>query len=435
MRVFFTIICLLFVNALFAQRPDWMDEDIRALQYPSSKYLVGFASGNILPGENVTQATERIKNTALGNLLESVWVSMASTTSSVISSIFSNGQYEESEQFNNQTLKNTFADIVGMKSESFFDRKKNYVYVFSHAKRVEVVDYHKNLIQFNLSHAESLMETTNALSAQSDKASARSSCEEALSLFPLINSSQSLLIALGCSAIDIQQDRSKELYRTALELKAQLNPKYEALTGLGNELMQRLMQIESSIHTGRNLARDGEKAKARQQIELAQSILSDVRRVQDSIRKVDPSASVVFLQQEHVEMLNNEITLLSAQLAQAIIIIIDSNETALDKPVSIIANRLKAKMALDGCSFTDDVSKADFKLTLTAETTKSSATDNFVFCYANVSFDFFDIHKQRSVYSNSISEKGGSTTMEKSARKAMENAADRLFESIEPFLQ
>mgnify|MGYP003445354511 FL=1 len=93
------------------------------------------------------------------------------------------------------------------------------------------------------------------------------------------------------------------------------------------------------------------------------------------------------------------------------------------------------QMSVSGCGFTDDESQADFKLTLKASTRESSATESIVFCYADVSYDLYDENKQKSVYSDDISEKGGSISKEKASRKAMENAANKIMESIAPWLK
>ena len=433
----FIIMCLFCANLFAQNRPDWMDDDIRALQYPSSKFLVGFASGNLLEGEDVAHANERIKNVAQGNLLESVKVNMKSSTSSVISSGSTNGQYFENEQFVNQTSKNSVAEIVGMKTETYFDKKSKTVYVFAYANRSEVAEYHKKLLSYNLSQVESLLSTTKNLLAQKDKSSARVRCSEALSIFPKIDESHTLLIAVGSISADndVQQERTQNLYKVFMELKSRLDPKYEILENLSNELTQKIIQIEGLLRTGNDLTNNGEKAKAKQQCEAAQAMMADVRRIQESIRNTVPSVSVETLKVERTENLDNEIKLLSAQLAQAILVYVEDSEDLFGRQVNIMASKLKSLLASNGCSFTDDVSKADFKLTLTSVTHESSSNENFVFCYADVNIDLFDTHKQKSVYSDEISEKGGSTTKEKAARKAMENAASKIMESVAPWFK
>ena len=192
------ILCLSYVFALYGQDvPDWMDADIRAMQYPSSKFLIGYASGNLHVNEDVGRATERIRITAQNNLLENVRINMKSNTMSIFSTENINGQYNEYEKFMNQTSKNSAAEIVGMKTKSYFDKKTKNIHVFVYANRDEVFDYHKKLLQFNLSQAEGLLVSAREMSAQNDKTLARIKCSETLALFEEIDESQTLLIAIN----------------------------------------------------------------------------------------------------------------------------------------------------------------------------------------------------------------------------------------------
>ena len=429
----FTAICLLSLNILFGQdQPDWIDADIRILQYPSSKYLLGYASGTPLGNENVAQATDRIKNAAQSDLLENIRVNMKSNTQSFISSENINGTYTENEQFYNQTSKNSVAEVVGMKTESYYDKKSKTVYAFVYANRKEVVEYHKKALQFNLSQAESILNAAQELFSQNDRATARDKCSEALSFFEKINESQMLLITIGndISKNDLQQKRTSTLYKSIVELQSQLDPKYETFDYLKNELSQKLIQVESVLNTINELVNTGEKAKAKQQCELAQNIIEDIHRIQDSLLLIEPTVSIETLELQRTEKIHNDIKLLSAQLTQGILVFIDSSEDVFGKQESVVANKLKSQMALNGCSFTDEVSKADFVLTLMSETRESTVVNNLFFCYADVSIELYDTHKQKVVYGDDISEKGGSTTKEKAARKAMENAADIVMNSI-----
>ncbi|MBO4738762.1 MAG: DUF1566 domain-containing protein, partial [Bacteroidales bacterium] len=251
-----------------------------------------------------------------------------------------------------------------------------------------------------------------------------------------INESQSLLLAVNSqiSETDIQQNRSKNLYKDLLQLQSQLDPKSEILENLQNNLSQKLIQVESFLQTSKNLVKNDEKAKARSQCELAKKILTDVRKIQDSMRMTDPAVSTETLQQTRTENLHNEINLLSAQLAQAVMVYVESSEDVFGKQVNIVANKLKSQLATNGCSFINDKSKADFKLTITVEAKQTKSINfkltQFVSCVANISLDIYDLHKQKSVFSDDISEKGSATTEEKAAYKAMETAVDNLMEKI-----
>lgn len=427
------VLCVLGASTLLGQSvPDWTDDVIRAVLYPSDRYFVGYALGSINGDETPEQATDRIINSAQNNMLENIRVYMTSATESFILSENNDGQYYENEQFENHTVKNAVADIVGMKIDSYFDKKSKIVYALSYAKREEVAAYHKKILQANLSQVEGLLSTAETMLSQNDKESARTQCSIALPIFDQIKESQNLLIAINSKITenDLQQEWTNRLYQSLSKLLSQLDPKFEIIDNLKNELTQKLLQVESCLSTCDELLSVGEKNNARKLCESAKNMMNTIRSVQDSMRKIDPSVSVQTLELQRTEKLRNNIELLSSQLSQAIVIYIESSEELFGKQVTIISDKLRAKLSDDGCSFTDDISKADFKLTISSETKESSRMENLVFCYADVTFDLFDTHKQRLVYRDDISEKGGSTTKEKAASKAAESSADTIVRKI-----
>jgi len=434
---FFLSIGILSCIASFGQNaPNWLDENIRNMLYPKEDYFVGYAFSSA-KNENVNTITERLKSEAQSNLLESIHVDMKTNSQAATISETINGSYYENEQFLNQTEKSTSAEIVGMKTESYYQANTKIVHAFAYVKREDVASYHKNLLISNLNRADGIISSIQQLYANNDKAAAREQCAALQDIFAKIHQSQNILIAV-CkqnSENDLQQNHTKELYENYVKLQSQLDPKYEIIENLHQALTQKIVKIESSLQTANDFVRDGEKAKARQQCEFATRLLNDVRSIQDSMRKTFPAITIDDIEQKKTEKLNNEVSIMSAQLEQGVIIFFESTEDAFGKNVSVISSKLKSQMSNNGCSFTDDVSKADFKLTLNAETREGSTMDNLVFCYADVSIDLFDTHKGKSVYNDNISEKGGSTTADKAARKAMENAANSIMKNIESWIK
>lgn len=434
----FCVFCLLIVGGIFSQNaPDWMDSDFRKLQYPSSVYITGFASGNVLAGEDIAKAAERIKSVAQSDLLESIRVNMKSSSHSSISSSSVNGKYYEEESFNNASSKSIKAEIVGMKVETYYNSKTKNMYAFAFANRNDVIAYYKGLLSSDILQIEGYYNAAQKLYGQNDRAAARLQCQAALSLFSKVAESQGMLVAVNpqMSASDLQDAKVRLMYDGLLQLQSKLDPKFELVERLQSSLLQKLSQAESYLNTSKNLIDDGEKSKARTQCELARKMLDEIRVVQDSLQLVEPTISSDKLERVRTENLHNDVNILSARLAQAVMVYVENDEDLFGQKVNVVANKLKSQMSVSGCGFTDDESQADFKLTLKASTRESSATESIVFCYADVSYDLYDENKQKSVYSDDISEKGGSISKEKASRKAMENAANKIMESIAPWLK
>jgi len=122
-------------------------------------------------------------------------------------------------------------------------------------------------------------------------------------------------------------------------------------------------------------------------------------------------------------------------LAQGVYVYIFGKENLFGKSENIITNKVKADLAHKGCSFVNNAERADFHLKINADVRLSSQSGEIVFCYADVEVELFDNHKQKTVYGDAFSEKGGSNSQEKAGRKAMENAANKIAEKLNNWIQ
>ncbi|GHT72341.1 hypothetical protein FACS189456_0570 [Bacteroidia bacterium] len=188
-------------------------------------------------------------------------------------------------------------------------------------------------------------------------------------------------------------------------------------------------QVEGLLKTAEDLEQNNEKSKASQQSEDAVALLAKVRYAQDLLTALD-AADSESLQQAKSEDLHNKATQMMARLAQNLYVCVESSEDLFGKKVNIIEGKLKAILAKNGCSFTDNALQADRKITLTATTRETGNANGLVFCYADVEVDLYDNQKGKSVYNDVISQKGGSATADRAGRKAMEEAVQEIADKI-----
>jgi hypothetical protein len=433
-----TLFCFIFCFALKGQdKPVWIESDMRSAKYPKDVFITGFAQGNPNSGETVEKAIERIKTTAQSNLLESIRVSMQSQTSSSSEAISINNSYEEIESFNNHTSKDITAEITGMKVESYFNKKTNYIHAFAYANKYELIGYYKSNLTVNIGQLESFVETAQDLEASNEKAKARQQLELAKPLFDKARYAQDLLTAIDIkiAAEDLQQAKTETLYNTFSQLQARLDIKYEKIDNLKNSLIKNITQMEGYLQTSKDLEMNGEKPKARQQCEEAKLLLVKMREIQDSLFAIEPKITSENLQQAKTEQLYNEITQMSARLVQATLVYVENNEDLFGKDVDIVSNKLKSELAVKGCSFVDNAEKADFLLRVKASARESSTNGNIVFCYADVAVELYDTHKQKSVYSNEVSQKGSSSSKEKAGIKALSDVVPKIAEELKTWIE
>ncbi|MDR0542127.1 MAG: hypothetical protein LBH19_07920 [Dysgonamonadaceae bacterium] len=211
--------------------------------------------------------------------------------------------------------------------------------------------------------------------------------------------------------------------------------KYEIIGYYKSNLSVNLNQAESFVRTAQDLKTAGEKAKARQELERAMPLFDKIRTAQDLLATLDAQISAEDLQQEKTERLYNTVMQLRAALAQAVYFFISGNENLFGKAENIIANKVKADLANKGCSFVENAEEADFVLKINADIRLSSQNGGIVFCFADVEVELFDNHKQKAVFGDEFSEKGGSSSQEKAGRKAMETAANKIAEKLINWIQ
>ena len=223
----------------------------------------------------------------------------------------------------------------------------------------------------------------------------------------------SAAIELTGLTTDSYVDKSGTIYAFAYVNKYELKGSYTAV------LTMNMQQLESVLSTAKQLEANGEKAKARTQYEEAIPLLVKVEQAQDVLVALDRNAS---LQRDKTAKYRSEIIQALARLSQGVYIYIESKEDMFGKNSTLITNKIKSVLSKNGCSFTNDISQADFILKLNASARKHGNSGEIVFCYADVEVELVKKQTQKTVYQEELKEKGGHTTYENAAREAFEAA-------------
>jgi hypothetical protein len=347
MKQYFLTLCIAACAlALFGQEaPRWVDGAEREHAYPSSAFITGFASEMLRPTDNIAQAQERLKKEAQKNLSENIRLKIEGATKTSDKSQQMDGKEYISSTYDASVRTSSNAEITGVKTDVYFDSRKNVAYAFAYANKYEVIGYYTANVSMLVQQAEGLLRTAE--------------------------------------------------------------------------------QLESSK----------EKAKARRQCEQVIPLLAKVRYAQDMLTALSGNADSESLQQEASERLRSEATQMLARLAQGLYLYMESDEDVFGKKVSIMDKRLKAILAKNGCSFTDDAAQADLKLTLSTTTRVISGGGEMVFCYADTEIALYDNFKQKNVFADEVSQKGGGVSQERAGRKALESIAPKVAEKIMPWIK
>ena len=211
----------------------------------------------------------------------------------------------------------------------------------------------------------------------------------------------------------------KTIYAFAYVNKSELKGNYSAVFNMN------MQQLESMMNTAKQLEDSGEKAKARTQYEEAVPLLAKVEDAQDVLAALGSN-----LQSAKTATYHSEIVLALARLAQGVYIYVENNETLFGQKVDIVANKVKSGLAANGCSFVDNAKDADFQLKINVSVRLNSNDNGIAFCYADAAVELYDNHKQKVMYSDEFSQKGGSNTQEKAGRDAMEKIVPKIVEKL-----
>jgi len=342
MKKLFSILLLSSLSlTLFGQvKPSWTGASMREAAFPSGIFFTGFTQGSVRQGETLETAQQRLSREAQALLAENIRVTIESTTSSHTASTRVNQTEQLTVEFTANVQTASEMEIIGMTTETFFDRETNRIYAFAFVNRFELIGFYRANLAMNLT------------------------------------------------------------------------------------------QIESLLQIAKNLEADGEKSNARQQLQTAKSLLENVREAQHLLIAIDQNRSPESLQLQKTENFRNTLTQMQVRLAQAVYVFVESSENLFGTNVNILTNRLKAELAQRGSSFTNDLSRADWHLRITASTRFHNETHGFMVSFADVEVNLINTRRDKSVFQDQFSQRGIATNQEQSGRNALSEAVSVIMERI-----
>jgi hypothetical protein len=217
-KIYLLLVCVALPLSVFGQgAPHWLDSHSRELAYPADAWFTGFVEGNARHNETIQAATARLKKEAQGLLAENIRVSVESTTDAKSRSEQVNYTERLTAIFESAVNTAAKADIVGAKTDSWFDTGENILYAFAWVNKAELSAYYSSQILLYLNKVDGALQTAGELAEKGHKAKARKQCEDVVRHFATVSYAQDLLTAINFHADDdaLQQSRSEQL-RNAL---------------------------------------------------------------------------------------------------------------------------------------------------------------------------------------------------------------------------
>jgi hypothetical protein len=223
-RYFLSISLAMCALVLWGQAPPrWMDRTERGRLYPSGAFLTGFVSETVRTGDDIPQTMERLKAEAQKALSESIRVRIEGHTLTSDRSLRVDGKEQIISTYQASVHASSNIELVGVKTDAWFDRRKNEVYAFACVNKRELADYCKAGIGLLLTQIESALLTAGQLEQSGEKARARKQCREAMSMLEQVRDAQDLLMVTDAADSEsLQQTPSEALRNTAIHMLARL---------------------------------------------------------------------------------------------------------------------------------------------------------------------------------------------------------------------
>jgi hypothetical protein len=207
--------------------------------------------------------------------------------------------------------------------------------------------------------------------------------------------------------------------------------KFEIIGYYKANLNMQVQQIEGLINTATELEQKREKPKAKTEFNKTLPIFTEVTKAQGILSAVNKNITEDDLMMQKTMKLYNEVVQANARLAQGIFVFIITDEDIFGNKTTDIENRLKAILAVNGCSFTTVEEEADWKLNITATSREYNLSNKVYFSYVDAEVKLFKAPSDKHVYQNEISLKGAHSQSYKAAAKnAYAEISDTISEKI-----
>lgn len=223
---------LIWISALsltaMAQMPNWYDDNLRAMEYPSRQFFTGFAEGQKRSNESVEAAMTRMKNAARVEAASTIRVYVENTTDmSGLSRTLESMEgtfYQSIEEFSSKTRTSVEMEIPGLQIEAWRNPSTGDIAAFAYVKKSTLIRQLEKTITVCLTKIETSMDQIDQLVATGQKLQARELAQKTLPQFAEVDEAQKLLAAVDENADEesLQLQDTRTLQHRLTDLVAQL---------------------------------------------------------------------------------------------------------------------------------------------------------------------------------------------------------------------
>ncbi|HOI33406.1 MAG TPA: hypothetical protein PLC47_11600, partial [Bacteroidales bacterium] len=190
-RLFFISLFLLPI-IIQAQQPQWIDYSWRISAYPEKDYFMSFISGEVPEGQDAKNLLDVYEEQAKATLIQQIQVSLQAATDYQLANI--DAATTEAFKMRSQSLAK--AQITGLRTDRYHDRKKSLAYAIAWAKKSELKYFYRNAVSRLMEQIKNQKLTADNYRSKNDQQQALKTYYETMPVFTELEEAQFILLAL-----------------------------------------------------------------------------------------------------------------------------------------------------------------------------------------------------------------------------------------------
>lgn len=215
---------------LIAQAPQWIDYSWRTASYPEQDYFMTFISGEVPENSDAKTLLDEYEEQAKAALIQQIQVSLQSATDYQVANI--DAATTEAFRMRSQSLSK--AQITGLRTERYHDRKKSLAYAIAWAKKSELKYFYRNAVSQLMEQIINQKLTADNYRSKNDQQQALKTYYETMPLFTELEEAQFILLAL--EIVNERDTRLKESHDLLVAVKGAITDLQQSEKGSIDDL-------------------------------------------------------------------------------------------------------------------------------------------------------------------------------------------------------
>jgi len=172
--------------------PFWLDPYQRESKYPADGYLVGLSSELVGKKQSLANIYKQLNQTSRNQIIESIHVNVKSETVMNISIV----NTESTQLLDQNSVSISKAELVGLKFENYYNKKKKTAFSFSYVSIQDIIEYNLDVIKVNTAAIDKNVAIANTKIANGNKEKAIDLLFESQIKLKEVNQAAVMLMAL-----------------------------------------------------------------------------------------------------------------------------------------------------------------------------------------------------------------------------------------------